>query len=138
MRAKDIKEGGEYYTYVSGERVKVRVIHDRGKPGPYQRGRYQVERVDNGKRLSKWRSPQALHPAPTGPWPGMTQKQEMLEEGVELKLVEDLYPGDVIKGRDQDYEVRDAYQDGSFYNVYVKEREKPFKLWKTKLLKVRI
>lgn len=81
MKAKDIKVGGEYYTYVSGQRILVRVVRDRGRPGPYQRGRYQVERVDNNKLLTKWRSSQALHPTGEGYWPSMTEKQEDLGLG---------------------------------------------------------
>lgn len=78
MKAKDIKVGGEYFTYVSGERVLVRVVYDRKKPPYLHRGRYQVERVDNNKLLTKWRSPQALHPVSEGYWPSMTEKQEDL------------------------------------------------------------
>lgn len=100
MRAKDIKVGGEYYTYVSGERVLVRVVYDRKKAPSYGRGRYQVERVDNGKLLTKWRSPQALHPTGEGPWPGMTEKQETLDQAegeYEYPSQDELYESVIIQ-----------------------------------------
>jgi len=101
MKARDIKVGGIYLTYVSGERVRVRVIHDRKKLQKWERGRYQVERVDNGKVLKKWRSAQALHPVESyrEAWPSMTEKQESISPGGSMVAVEDLVPGDVFKVR---------------------------------------
>ena len=57
MLVKDIRVGGEYWTYVSQEKVKVRVVYDYGKRGK----RYTVRRVDNGETLKALRSPGALH-----------------------------------------------------------------------------
>lgn len=77
MRAKDIVKGGEYWTKVGDQRVKVRVVMVRkGGAGIGRMGKYQVERVDNNQLLPKWRSPQALHPVGEGPWPGAMQRQE--------------------------------------------------------------
>jgi len=77
MRAKDIHVGGEYWTKIGGQRVKVRVVMTRkGGVGIGRMGKFQVERVDNGQLLPKWRSAQALHPTGEGPWPGMMEKQE--------------------------------------------------------------
>ena len=76
MRSQDIREGGRYYTTVSGNRVEVEVVQDRGGRGR----RYLVRRVDNGRMLAeKLRSAQALHPAGGGDWPGMTERQERID-----------------------------------------------------------
>ena len=77
MRAKDIEVGGIYWTKVGDQRVKVRVVMTRkGGVGIGKMGKFQVERVDNGQLLPKWRSAQALHPTGEGPWPGVMQRQE--------------------------------------------------------------
>jgi hypothetical protein len=116
MKAKDIQRGGQYYTYVGDERVRVRVVYVRDKVS-FRTGRktgteYQVERVDNGKLLPKWRTAAALHPAREGPWPGVMQKQEDLGRAVngeyERPGVEELQEAIVI-----------ADAKGSRYNLFV-------------------
>lgn len=84
MRAKNIEKGGEYWTKVGEERVKVRVVSiRRGGAGVGRMRKYQVERVDNNQLLPKWRSPQALHPTGRGEWPGAMQKQEYSSEAID-------------------------------------------------------
>lgn len=66
MKIDDIKVGEVYYTRISGEMVRVRVVRivekevGRWGSGKYQR-RAVVKRIDNGKELPKVRAASALH-----------------------------------------------------------------------------
>jgi len=63
MKKSEITVGGIYYTLVSDELVKVRVIRE---TNDYRTGRtkYEVARVDTGKALPKYRTPAALRCIP--------------------------------------------------------------------------
>lgn len=132
MRAKDIHVGGEYWTKVGEERVKVRVVMTRkGGAGIGRMGKFQVERVDNGNLLPKWRSAQALHPVGEGPWPGVMQKQEypgLGETDVSIALiVKYLRLHGPMSGRDivDDLEVDEADVTMAEQEGFIKEVKPP-------------
>lgn len=62
MKQKDIKVGGVYWTRVSGEMLQVKVLSivDRST-GLRAKTRFLVQRLDNGRVLTKHRSSSALH-----------------------------------------------------------------------------
>lgn len=68
MRAADVREGLECWTYVSGTRVRVRVLRaevrlERGyRSGDRRVTRYRLVRCDTGAPLPKARTAAALHP----------------------------------------------------------------------------
>lgn len=71
MRAKDIEIGTVCYANVSGSRVEVEVIGDRGCRGR----RYYLKRTDNNTVLTALRSSTALHATRGGYWAGISEPQ---------------------------------------------------------------
>ena len=67
MKIDDVKIGGEYWTRVSGSRVRVRAVaiveREIGWRTGRAAGRVNVARADNGLALPKSRSAAALEPA---------------------------------------------------------------------------
>jgi hypothetical protein len=64
MKQGDVIVGGEYMIQLESKPVRVKVIRDCGTRDGHAK-KFRVQRVDNGRILSKLRTSQSLYPITT-------------------------------------------------------------------------